>query len=80
MYEGQRVLQLSPQGTVLREIATPARCPTMPCFGGADLKTLYLTTARNGRPPEELREQPQAGCVFALRVDVAGLPVHFARL
>ena len=80
MYEGQRVLQLSPQGTVLREIATPARCPTMPCFGGADLKTLYLTTARHERPPEELREQPQAGCVFALRVDVAGLPANFARL
>jgi sugar lactone lactonase YvrE len=41
---------------------------------------LYLTTARHGRSPEELREQPQAGCVFALRVDVAGLPANFARL
>jgi sugar lactone lactonase YvrE len=80
MYEGQRVLQLSPQGRLLREIATPARCPTMPCFGGADLKTLYLTTARHGRPAEELREQPQAGCVFAMRVDVAGLPANFVRL
>jgi sugar lactone lactonase YvrE len=80
MYEGQRVLQFSPQGKLLREIATPVRCPTMPCFGGTDLKTLYLTTARHSRSPEELREQPQAGCVFALRVDVAGLPANFVRV
>jgi sugar lactone lactonase YvrE len=80
MYEGQRVLQLSPQGQLLHEIATPVRCPTMPCFGGPDLRTLYLTTARHSRSPEELREQPHAGCLFAMRVDVAGLPAHFARL
>jgi hypothetical protein len=24
----------------------PVRCPTMPCFGGADLRTLFITTAR----------------------------------
>jgi sugar lactone lactonase YvrE len=79
MYEGQRVVQISPAGQLLREIATPVRCPTMPCFGGADLKTLYLTTARHSRSPEELREQPQAGCVFAMRLDVAGRPVDFVR-
>jgi sugar lactone lactonase YvrE len=79
MYEGHRVVQLSPAGQLLREIATPVRCPTMPCFGGADLKTLYLTTARHSRSPEELREQPQAGCVFAMRVEVAGRPVDFVR-
>jgi len=79
MYEGGRVLQFSPAGKLLRDIAVPVRCPTMPCFGGADLRTLYLTTARHSRTPAELREQPQAGCVFALRVDVPGLPVHFVR-
>jgi sugar lactone lactonase YvrE len=79
MYEGQRVVQISPAGQMLREIATPVRCPTMPCFGGADLKMLYLTTARHSRSPEELREQPQAGCVFAMRLDVAGRPVDFVR-
>jgi sugar lactone lactonase YvrE len=80
MYEGQRVLQFSPHGKLLREMATPVRCPTMPCFGGADLKTLYLTTARHSRSPEELRQQPQAGCVFAWRAEVAGLPANFVRL
>ena len=77
MYEGGGVLQFAPSGQLLREIQVPVRCPTMPCFGGADLKTLYLTTARHSRTPEELREQPQAGCVLAMQVDVAGRPVDF---
>jgi sugar lactone lactonase YvrE len=78
MFEGQRVLRLSPQGQVLREVRLPVRCPTMPCFGGPDLKTLYITTAREKRPPEELALQPLAGCVLALSVDVPGLPAHVA--
>jgi len=77
MFEGQRLLRFSPDGALVAEIATPARCPTMPCFGGDDLKTLYLTTARHNRPPEELAQFPQSGQVFAMRVDVPGLPVNF---
>ena len=78
MFEGQRLLRLSPEGEVVREVALPVRCPTMPCFGGPDLKTLYITTARENRPAAELIEQPFAGCVLALDVDVPGLPVNFA--
>lgn len=79
MFEGARLLRLAPDGHVLREVRLPLRCPTMPCFGGPDLKTLYITTARHNRPAEELASTPWAGCVLALRVDVAGLPVNFAR-
>jgi sugar lactone lactonase YvrE len=77
MFEGQRLLRLSPQGQLLREIHLPVRCPTMPCFGGADLKTLFITTARENRPAAELAAQPLAGCVLATQVDVPGLPVNF---
>lgn len=77
MFEGRRVLKLSPGGELLAEIATPVQCPTMVCFGGDDLQTLYLTTARHGRPAAELEAMPQSGCVFAMRVDVPGLPVNF---
>lgn len=80
MYEGQRLLRLSAGGQTLAEMALPVRCPTMPCFGGDDLKTLYLTTARDKRPADELAKQPWAGCVLSMRVEVAGLPVGFARL
>ena len=75
-YEGQRLLRLSPTGEVLTEVATPVPCPTMPCFGGPDLKTLFITTSRQGRSAQELAQYPEAGCVFAMRVEVAGLPVN----
>jgi sugar lactone lactonase YvrE len=80
MYEGARLLRLAPDGAVTREVALPVRCPTMPCFGGADLKTLYVTTARDKRPADELEREPWAGCVLQLRVDVPGLPANIARL
>lgn len=79
MFEGQRLLRIAPDGRLLQAVALPVRCPTMPCFGGPDLCTLYVTTARHNRPAEELAAQPLAGGVLSLRVDVPGLPVHFAR-
>jgi sugar lactone lactonase YvrE len=78
MYDGQRVLRLSPDGQIQRQVHLPVRCPTMPAFGGHDLKTLYITTAREHRPAAELAAQPLAGCVLALDVDVPGLPANYA--
>lgn len=80
MFEGQRLLRLAPDGRLLQEVPLPVRCPTMPCLGGPDLRTLYVTTARHNRPPDELSAQPWAGCVLQMRVDVPGLPVNFACL
>jgi sugar lactone lactonase YvrE len=79
MFEGARVLRFAPDGTLVREVNLPVRCPTMPTFGGADLKTLYITTAREKRPADELAREPLAGCVLQLRVDVPGLPANFVR-
>ncbi len=79
MFEGQRLVRLSPTGELLLSISLPVRCPTMPCFGGLDLRTLYVTSARANRPPDELAAQPAAGCVLSARVEVPGLPVNFAR-
>ncbi len=71
-YEGGRVLRFSPSGEVTGVVQVPARRTTMIAFGGADLKTLYITTAREGATPEELARQPFAGGLFAIDVDVAG--------
>jgi len=76
MFEGGRVVRLSPAGEVVDEIATPMLCPTMPCFGGDDLRTLFVTSAGK-RGEEERAARPQTGHVVALRVDVPGLPVNF---
>jgi sugar lactone lactonase YvrE len=74
MFEGARVLRLSPRGELLQEVRLPVRCPTMPCFGGPDLQTLFITTGREKRPTEELAREPLAGSVLALHVPVAGVP------
>ncbi len=80
MFEGARLLRLAPDGSIARELALPVRCPTMPCFGGPDQKTLYITTSRENRPADELAREPLAGCVLQLRVEVAGLPANFASI
>jgi len=59
-------------------VPLPVRCPTMPCFGGDDLRTLYVTTSREKRPEAELAAQPWAGRVLQCRVEVPGLPTNFA--
>ncbi|MFM7330283.1 MAG: SMP-30/gluconolactonase/LRE family protein [Brachymonas sp.] len=77
MFEGKRVVQLSPSGEELQSIEAPVTTCTMPAFGGDDMQTLYLTSARHGRSEEETAREPQMGCVFSMRVNVAGMPVNF---
>lgn len=76
LFEGKRLLRYAPTGELLEDIALPVRCPTMPCFGGADRRTLFITTASDKRPAAELAQEPWAGAVLTLRVDVPGLPAH----
>jgi len=72
MFEGGRVLRISPAGEILREIKLPVRCPTSVCFGGPDLRTLYITSASQGRSSEEIAQYPHTGKVLSVRLDVAG--------
>ncbi len=74
MFEGGRLLRFAPDGELLREVKLPLRCPTMVAFGGADLRTLYITSASHKRSDEERAQYPLTGCVLSLRVEVAGLP------
>jgi sugar lactone lactonase YvrE len=73
-YRGGKVVRFSPEGRLMAEHAVPALCPTMCAFGGGDLRTLYVTSARQNRDAEELARLPQSGGIFAMRIDVAGLP------
>jgi sugar lactone lactonase YvrE len=77
MYEGARLVCLAPSGARVATLALPAQCPTMPCFGGADLRTLFVTTAGQGRPEAEIGRLPYSGRVLSMRVDTPGLSVAF---
>lgn len=79
MFEGGCLLRIAPTGEVVQRIGLPATCPTMPTFGGPDLRTLFITTAREKRPADELAREPLAGAVLQLRVDVPGLPATLTR-
>jgi sugar lactone lactonase YvrE len=74
MFEGGALVRIAPTGEVVRRVELPVTCPTMPAFGGADGRTLFITTAREKRPADELAREPLAGAVLQLRVDVPGLP------
>lgn len=58
----------SPDGLLLARIDLPVPNPTMPCFAGADMKTLYVTSLT--RTPH-----PNAGALVRLLSDVAGVPI-----
>ena len=70
-----RLNRFSPDGVLLGYVPMPVSHPTMPCFGGPDLKTLYVTSLRAEVPAGMLEHTPLAGGVFALQPGVAGAPV-----
>ena len=65
----------APDGSLDRQIPLPCTAPTMPCFGGPDLKILYVTSMTQGLSPAALAAKPLSGGIFALEVEVAGVPV-----
>jgi len=68
------VVRYTPDGQVDREITLPVTNPTCLCFGGTDLKTLFVTSASKFLTPEQRALEPLAGSVFALDGVGQGLP------
>ncbi len=66
-------------GRLLGRFRLPVAAPTMPCFGGPDGRTLFLTSLRHGLSEERLADGPLTGATIAFDVDVAGVgPFVFA--
>jgi sugar lactone lactonase YvrE len=63
-------------GNLVQRIDLPLPRPTMPCFGGPDMQTLFVTSARHGLDDATLARFPAAGRLLMLRVSVAGVPVQ----
>ena len=74
-WAGSRVVRYRPDGSIDRIIDLPVSRPTSVAFGGKDLRTLFITSARVGLNDKALDRQPMAGCLFAMDVDVPGIPV-----
>jgi sugar lactone lactonase YvrE len=68
------VRRYTPAGDLDTVIKLPVDQPTSMAFGGDDLSTLYITTAREDLTPAEVARQPHSGDIFACTVGVAGRP------
>jgi sugar lactone lactonase YvrE len=73
-FAGGCITRYTPDGRVDRVIDLPVTNPTCACLGGADLRTLYITSSTNQLAPAALAAEPLAGAVLAIEVPVAGLP------
>lgn len=76
LFDGGRVVRINQHGAIIETVPLPVSRPTMICFGGPDLKTAYVTSARIGLDDDALAAQPDAGSIFSFRVDVPGLAEH----
>ena len=73
LWDGWRVVRLSPAGELLQTVELPVQRPTMIAFGGPDLQTAFVTSAGKNLTDDERAKQPHAGGVFTFPVDVPGL-------
>jgi sugar lactone lactonase YvrE len=73
-YQGSCLARFAPDGSLDRIVHLPVSQPTSCAFGGPDLGTLYVTTARQKLDATQLASEPLAGSLFALDAGVAGLP------
>ncbi len=64
-------------GELLRTVEVPAKNVTSCAFGGDNLETLYITTARTSTSDEELEKYPNAGGVFKTNPGVKGIKAFF---
>ncbi|MGL4241695.1 MAG: SMP-30/gluconolactonase/LRE family protein [Beijerinckiaceae bacterium] len=76
LWDGWCVRRFDPQGRAMRDLRLPVPRPTSVAFGGADLRTLYITSARIRVPAKILAEAPFSGGILAADVGVAGRPAH----
>jgi sugar lactone lactonase YvrE len=68
-----RLLRYAPDGAIDQVVEMPVEQPSSCAFGGADLSTLYITSAREGLEPAALARQPLAGSLFSMRTQTPGL-------
>lgn len=80
IWDGACILRYAPDGTIDLRIGLPVPRPTSLAFGGPDLATLYVTSARIGLSEAVLEKAPLSGALFAIEPGVQGLPATLARI
>ncbi len=76
LHGGWGLRRYAPDGELLDEVRLPVARVTSCCFGGLELRDLYVTTRRDGLSDAELAQQPLAGALLRLDPGVAGQPTY----
>lgn len=63
-------------GRVTMTVEMPCSQVTSCAFGGPGLRTLFITCAADGLTPEQQQREPLAGGLFAIEMDIAGMPAQ----
>ncbi len=79
LWDGWGVRRYAPDGTLLLQVDMPCARVTKIAFGGPDLRTAYVTTARTGLDAAQLARQPLAGGLFAFDAPAPGSPLPHYR-
>ncbi len=74
LFNRSELHHIAPSGQPIQVIDLPIQQPTSVMFGGPDLGTLFITTARMHLSPAQLQNQPWAGHVLCFEPGVKGLP------
>jgi sugar lactone lactonase YvrE len=77
LHGGGKLRRFHSDGSIDRDIDLPVSQPTMPAFGGADLATLYVTSASDQMSAEAKAKEPHAGGLFRLDVGSRGVARPF---
>jgi sugar lactone lactonase YvrE len=75
VYGAGKVVRFTPDGRVEREVRLPVPNPTMIAFGGADLRTAYVTSSSEPLVRGARNDEPLAGAIFAFDAPAAGVAV-----
>lgn len=75
-WDGWCVARYSPQGALLDRIEMPVSRPSSLTFGGPDLGTLFVTSAKRGTETSAIATEPGAGDLFAITGAGRGLRDH----
>ena len=73
IWDGGEVRRYSPHGDLVARVTLPVSRPTSCCFGGVDLGTLFISTARIGLGAEQLAGEAHAGRLFCTDAGVRGV-------
>lgn len=75
-FGGSRLIRITPNGKVDREILLPVTNPTSCTFGGPDNSTLFVTSATFTLSDEHLAKNSHEGALLTAEIGVSGLGDH----